>query len=316
MYRRKIQLVAGTTYSVSLPKEWVKKSKLKEKDEIVFHEKNDGSMVISACAPEEEKTNDIYLNIDEYIPIIDQILFAIYYQGIENITLFSRKKLTKEVRLRIRETLTYMSGTEITYEDKEKIKIKVLLDKSKVEVHQILYRIYLLIESSVLNLMEDLNIDEIAFNESEIDRLYHLMAKIVSVSLIDSNVLYSSKIRNISLIPSYFLISKKLENLADNVSHLSKYLYENRVVFESREEILKLILSELSRSIRHIAGKSSRVFERVDKEEFRKIDERIAKIPDKRIQKYLEDMVRYTLDVEDEIINISFHNQLGEKCGK
>ena len=30
MQRRKIQLIAGTTYSVSLPKDWIRKNNLKE----------------------------------------------------------------------------------------------------------------------------------------------------------------------------------------------------------------------------------------------------------------------------------------------
>ena len=231
MHRRKIQLIAGTTYSVSLPKEWVRKNNLKEKNEILFYEKNDRTLVISPYAIEGKKLNEISLDIDKYISAIDQILFAVYYLGIENISLFSKKELTKDVKSRIRKTITHMSGTEITYEDKQKITMKVLLDKSKVEIFQVLYRISLIIESSILNILEQLNINEIRINENEIDRLYHLTAKIVSLSLTDSNILYSSKIKNISLIPAYFLISKRLENIGDNINHLSEHLHKNKVKF-------------------------------------------------------------------------------------
>ena len=34
MYRRRLQLIAGATYTVSLPKEWVLKNNLKEKCEV------------------------------------------------------------------------------------------------------------------------------------------------------------------------------------------------------------------------------------------------------------------------------------------
>ncbi|MBU1270447.1 MAG: AbrB/MazE/SpoVT family DNA-binding domain-containing protein, partial [Nanoarchaeota archaeon] len=113
MHKRKIQLIAGTTYTVSLPKEWVRKNNLKEKNEILLHEKNDRTLIISPHSIEGKKLNEISLNIDEYAPNIDQILFAVYYLGIENITLFSKKEITKDVKVKIRKTITHMSGTEI-----------------------------------------------------------------------------------------------------------------------------------------------------------------------------------------------------------
>ena len=310
MHRRKIQLIAGTTYSVSLPKEWVRKNNLKEKNEILFYEKNDRTLVISPYAIEGKKLNEISLDIDKYISAIDQILFAVYYLGIENISLFSKKELTKDVKSRIRKTITYMSGTEINYEDKQKIIIKVLLDKSKVDVFQVLYRINLIIESSILNILEQLNINEIRINENEIDRLYHLITKIILLSIIDSNILNSSKIKNVSLIPAYFLISKRLENIGDNINHLSEYLHKTKVKFENKNEILNFAKTELNRSISYFMSKSTNIFQKINVDNLRIINDYILKSKDKTIQNYLEDIIRYVVDIEEEIVNISFYNQL------
>ena len=310
MHRRKIQLIAGTTYSVSLPKEWVRKNNLKEKNEILFYEKNDRTLVISPYAIEGKKLNEISLDIDKYISAIDQILFAVYYLGIENISLFSKKELTKDVKSRIRKTITHMSGTEINYEDKQKITMKVLLDKSKVEIFQVLYRINLIIESSILNILEQLNINEIRINENEIDRLYHLITKIISLSIIDSNILNSSKIKNVSLIPAYFLISKRLENIGDNINHLSEYLHKTKVKFENKNEILNFAKTELNRSISYFMSKSTNIFQKINVDNLRIINDYILKSKDKTIQNYLEDIIRYVVDIEEEIVNISFYNQL------
>jgi len=310
MYKRKIQLIAGTTYTVSLPKEWVRKNNLKEKNEILLHEKNDRTLIISPHSIEGKKLNEISLNIDEYAPNIDQILFAVYYLGIENISLFSKKELTKDVKSRIRKTIRHMSGTEINYEDKQKITIKVLLDKSKVDITQVFYRISLIIESSISNILEQLDINEIRINENEIDRLYHLIAKIISLSLIDSNILYSSKIRNVSLIPAYFLISKRLENIGDNINHLSEYLHKTNVKFENKKEILNFAKTELNRSTSYFMGKSPKIFEKINVDNLKIINNFISKLKDRTIQNYLEDIIRYVVDVEEEIVNISFYSQL------
>jgi phosphate uptake regulator len=310
MNRRKIQLIAGTTYSVSLPKEWIKKNNLKEKNEILIFEKNDRSLVISPHEVKQKELKEISLNVDDYVENIDQILFAIYYLGIETITLFSKTELTKDIKAKIRKTLTHMSGTEINYEDKQKIVIKVLLDKSKVDAIQVLYRISLIIESSITNMLETLDIDEIRINENEIDRLYHLMAKIVSLSLVDSNILHSSKIMNISLIPSFFLISKRLENLGDNINHLSEYIKRNKILAEQYKEILQFVKKELTRNIKYLLNPYQKVFEKISEKELKKIMGHASRIKDSIVSDYLKEGVRRLIDVNQEIVNISFYNKL------
>ena len=311
MHRRKIQLVGGTTYTLSLPKEWVKKNNLKEKNEITIYEKNDRTLVISPQLGEKGKIKEISLDADKYASNIDRIMFAVYYSGIENISLFSKKELTKNTKALVRKTITHMSGTEINYEDKHKIIIKVLLDKSKVDIMQVLYRIYLLLDTSFLNIIDELNIEEIRFNENEIDRLYHLMTKVVMLSLTDSNILHSSNIKNISLIPSYFLMSKRLENLGDSINHLSKYMDKKEIVFSDDEKkIIDLLRAELHRSIKHIMRKSCQNFKKTDAKKLSDIKKHIKSIVNKTIRNYLQEMVRYIIDIEDETVNISFYKHL------
>jgi phosphate uptake regulator len=309
MDRRKIQLVAGSTYSVSLPKEWVKKRGLREKSEIIINEMGDGSLLLSS-RDSSKQLSEISINSDEYATNIDHVIFSLYYLGIEKIMLFSKSKFSKETKAKIRKTITYMSGTEITYEDEQKIIISVLLDKTKLNVFQLIYRISLIIESSLTNLSEGPSMNEITMNESEIDRLYHLLVKIASLSLKDANLLESSNIKNISLIPAYFLISKKLENMADRINHLSGYMSKSCAGFDNRTEIISFIKSELSRGIKYLMMKQSRIFEEMDQKEYEKIMSLAKKSKDKIVEDYVKDILRYLTDIEEEIVTISFYNRL------
>jgi phosphate uptake regulator len=310
MHRRKIQLIAGTTYSVSLPKEWIKKNGLKEQDEVMISEKNDRTLVVSPHSIEGKKLKEISLNVDEYLHNIDQIIFAVYYMGIEKIVLFSKKEITKEIKAMVRKTLTHMSGSEISYEDKQKITIRVLLDKSKVDIIQVLYRISLIIDLSIADMLGEMDINEIRLNELEIDRLYHLITKIISLSLIDSNILYSSKIRNVSLIPSFFLIGKKLENFGDGINHLSEYLMTSKKNFQGKEEILNFMKNQINRSMKHLISKPAGIFKKADQKEHNRTKEDIHKIKDDVIADYLDDMLRYVIDIQEEMVNVSFYNKL------
>jgi phosphate uptake regulator len=309
METRKIQLIAGSTYSVSLPKGWVKKNSLKEKNEVSIKEQ-DRNLLICPGILKKDGLDEINLDVDNYLDNIDQVLFSIYYLGVEKINLYSKKHLKKETKSRIRKTLTHMSGTEISYEDKKKMSINVLLDKSKINIKQVIYRISMVLELSIENIIENINMGEIRINENEIDRLFHLSSKIISLSLTNPEVLYSSDINHIILIPSYFLISKKLENIGDNVNNLASHLYKNKIKVSKKKEILEFIKNEVNRSIRHILKDFPGIFKKIKEQELEEIKKEVNKISDEVLVDYIEETIRYVKDIEEEIVHLSFYNKL------
>lgn len=266
-------------------------------------------MIILSEFQDNPDIKSISLNIDDYIKVIDQILFSLYYLGTETITLFSNNKFPKDIKATIREKVSKMSGTEITFEDDSKITIKVLLDKSKININQVIYRIYLIIDSSLINIENSTGLSEIRLNEAEIDRLYHLIAKIISLSLSDQNVLNSCGIKNISLVLPYFLMSKKLENIADNILHMGEYMSKKKI--EIKKEIINDIREELKRCIHYLLKKSNK-FQKIDSKSVDKIRKKISSIGSNKIEHYLHDILRYVLDIGDEIVNISFYTYINE----
>ena len=160
------------------------------------------------------------------------------------------------------------------------------------------------------NILDELDINDININETEIDRLYHLATKIISLSLNDSKILSSSNIKNISLIPSYFLMCKKIENIGDNISHLGLHLKKNKIDTKEYQEILKLIKLEINRSMKHVANDFPNIFDKIPEKERIEKKELICRIKDKIISDYLKDTLRYLKDIEDEIIQLSFNKQL------
>ena len=313
MLRRKIQLIAGTTYTVSLPKDWVKRNNLKEQDEVGLNEQNDNTLVLYASEPKSKHLDRITLNIDDYVKNIDQVLFAIYYLGIENIELKSTNPMTKETRNRIRKTITHMSGTEIEYEDKSSLRIKVLLDKSKVDVLQVLYRISLILESSIESFKQGPDLTEIRLNENEIDRLYNLVSKIVSLSLVDTSILQSSKMNYMSLIPSFFLISKRLENIGDNVNDLASYVSSQPSLEKDKQKInriLDFLASHIHSSMKFLLQKDTKMFEKVGDDAVNKVYSQLDDVKDAMTSNYLRDMIRYLVNIEEELVNISFYKIL------
>jgi len=305
MHTRKIQLIAGTTYTISLPKDWITKNDLREKDDLNIYENDDRTLLITSRDKAKQVSDSISINIDKYVENVDHILFSLYYMGIENITLFSKDELTKTTRLRIRKSLTYMSGTEISYEDTKKITIKVLLDRSKVNLFQILYRINLILRSSITNFITTIDYEELRLNENEIDRLYHLITKTISISLVDSAVLKTSGIKNLSLIPSLVLLGKRLENIGDNLYQMALYSKNSGKGIRVKDIIFEFMKENLNTSLNHLLKKSSEMYTKCDENKYKNIYLHIDNISDRTVQNYVEDVIRYLRDIEDEIVNIS-----------
>ncbi|MBN2422894.1 hypothetical protein JXB41_06720 [Candidatus Woesearchaeota archaeon] len=311
MHTRKLQLIAGTTYTVSLPKEWIKKNRLTKNNEILIAEKSDGSLIVNPFMIRSGKTGDTFnLNIDDYREDIGQILFSLFYLGYENINIISKSKIPHNIKSIIKSVQRNMAGTEIIYEDPFMIKFKVLLDKSKIDINQLYYRISLLINSSIENLLNNLTMNEINRNEEDIDRLYHLIAKIIQLSHLSPDILLSSKINNIYFLSSYLLIAKKLENIGDSLHDLALYVHENSNKIKSINEALLFIKKNISRGIRFFMSKESSVFIKTNKHIIKNMEKKIEQLNDLNLIKHLDDALRYLVDVEDELTNISFYKRL------
>ncbi len=303
MEHRKIQLVAGTTYQISLPKPWIAKNNLKEGKELLVLERSDHSLLITPQYEESLTREKITINVDTIQNQVDRVLFELYYLGFSEIDFISKHQIEKKTKAIIRQTINCMSGTEITFEDEHKITITVMIDRSKVDIVQTLYRIVLLIKQSIDNLFEDQNHDELEINEEEIDRLYHLITKIISLSAIRTDILHSSKIKNAAAIPNYFLVAKKLENIGDDIFYLGT---QHAKIGTEEKEILLHMQTELDRTIRCVLADFPEILTRANDQDKWKTKARNLK--DHKHDYY--NLLRNLKDIQEEIMSISFLKQI------
>ncbi len=304
MHKRKIQFVGGTTYTVSLPKDWILKNNLREKEFLHIYENNDRSLLISPKTDREKKNEKIVVDADKYSNIAD-ILFTIYYMGFEEIEIKS-DLLTKKMKKQVRSALVSMSGTEIVFESEKKMKINVLLDKSKIRIPELLYRVVLILEMSISNILGDIDKQELNLNEMEIDRLYHLMTKMLSMSLVDTNILHSAKIKNITTIPYFFLINKKLESIGDELVRFSRYLPDESET-QIYRDILVIMKEELNRAVSYLLKDQKDLFEKISEEEYNSIYDMMNKIEAKTHYLFLKDIIRNTVDIQEAIVKLSYY---------
>ena len=203
-----------------------------------------------------------------------------------------------------------MSATEVVSEDSKKIVLNVLIDKSKVNANNLLSRIGLILHSSIRNCSEKTDLEEIQRNEMEIDRLFHLVSKIIIVSLIDSSVMQSSGIKHNFFVVPYFIVAKKLENIADEIEDLALYIKKNRHKPKEVEKLLSGVQLFVKKHIVFPVTSTEPGFSLPSKEEKAKTEVEISKISDPEIRSTVRMIYRLLYDIQEELVNISFYNKL------
>ena len=310
MHTRRIQPIAGTTYSVSLPKAWVKENGLSQKSEVQMTKTADSNLLISAKSTQKSDPKSIELSIEEYGDEIESVIMACYYKGYESIRIISNRIGTLGAQAgKIRRMINYMSGTEISHERKDLIEIRNLLDKTKVNVRQSLYRMAFIIRSSFGMLHEKEQADRLEDNEIEIDRLNHLITKICSISMYDMKVLATSRINSIDSIPSFLIVAKKLEKIGDSIMNMVDEMGVSKSAF-IEPDVLDGISSEIDRCLRYVTSKSKQIFSKIPENTKEKLFSKIAGITNEVIKINLHEILDYLVDIQEEILTISFQERI------
>lgn len=307
-YKRKLQFVAGSTYSISLPKEWVRAFNLKPQQELELVDVGNGLVItpegINLCS------NETSICVDNSVNSISKMFMFSYYYGFETVNFYSRSEMSSDVKSSIRSTISELPGVEIIYEDKKKISVKIMFDSLNIDLFQIFYRISLLIESSIENIVGELDVGEIKLNEGSVDRLYHLVVKIITMSIKNRGVLASSKINDSAYIPSLLLVGKRLENIADNLNHIAGLIEGGLNIDSIVSDIFSKIYIELNRSILYLMGRRKKEFVSMTDEEFDMLKGEIKKIKDGPVKQFVKEILRYVWNIHEEVVSINFYNKL------
>jgi phosphate uptake regulator len=138
MQVRKIQVTAGGTFMVTLPKEWVEQLDLKKGD-LVSTELDEGSLVIT---PTETKRvghhHSRAIDIDELKDqrFLDLSITASYIQGNDVTRIFSSSnKMQPRHKQMIKQALEGMMGVEVSEDYADHVELINLIDPAKFNLH-------------------------------------------------------------------------------------------------------------------------------------------------------------------------------------
>lgn len=228
MEARKVYVSGGSTYVISLPKKWVKKTNLKPGDSLVVTEHGSSLLIETSVIEKESQVKEIKISQITSSEALERILIAFYLVGYDTIKIKLDRKDHLAYRESIRKILDYLIGVELVEDTNEAMTLEIMLDYKRMSTMQILQRMFSIDRSMLLDLGKALKTmdiglaKDIIIREKEIDRLYFLVVRQLKGAVEYQQVAEKLGIENQRDCLGYRIVVKALERIADHIEIISK----------------------------------------------------------------------------------------------
>jgi len=257
---RKVQITGGSSFVITLPKEWIKSLNIKKNDSLGLIVQKDGTLLVTPdkVIEKKRKEKEYIVDSDTDKTFLFRLLVGAYVMGYSDIAIRSNETMPPQIREAIRMFTQIAIGPEIVDEEPNLFVVKDLLSPMEMPFEKTVKRMYSLVESMHKDAIKSLktNNKELAQNvvsrDFEVDRLYWLATHQYNVILTD--ILLSKKMGLSQEEASYFfLISRILERIGDHASILGENVLKvigklNPDIIQDIESASSLALDILSKS--------------------------------------------------------------------
>ena len=316
METRKVQVTGKSTYIVTLPKKWAKKSKLDGGETVSMSYLEDGSLVIAPPGWKHAERN-LKISFNGNIKGLKREIVGIYildeYTSIE----VAGKNLDKEMKKEIKQLCRGLIGFEVVENVGDRVVINDFLDKDELTIARTLKRmssiVYLMMDELAIAMQEQNNelFAEVVARDDEVDRMYLLISKQFISRL---HLHQPSKNDKLSLIESFYyrLAAEDVERIADHVTKVAA-ICKGLSLTEDQSSLMSQLVSDSQKYFMDIMD----IFRHLEKEQAHNVldntmssSEDLLELRDssepemriiidsiKRIREYAKKITEYTIDL-------------------
>ena len=274
MDARKVYVSGGSTYVISLPKKWVKKTNLKPGDSLMVTEHGSSLLIGTSAIEKESLTKEIKISQITSSEALERKLIAFYLVGYDTIKIKVDRKDHLAYREIIRNILDYLIGVEIVEDTNEAMTLEIMLDYKRMSTMQILQRMFAIDRSMLLDLGKALkNMDiglakDIIAREKEIDRLYFLVVRQLKSAVEYQQIAEKLGIESQRDCLGYRIVVKVLERIADHIENIAKSYIQLFDIQKERQldgfiDITKNIVTTFEKSVQALFTRNDEMAELV-----------------------------------------------------
>jgi phosphate uptake regulator len=247
METRKVQVTGGSTYTVSLPKEWATENDVEAGSVVEFHSEED--LLLLSPRREEERTEgtlDITGLEDRHE--LTRAVMTMYVSGFDVIRL-ETARITAAQRRVIREATQGLVGLEVIEETSERVVLRDLLDSSELSVHNAITRMRLvsltMLEDAVEALVEgDTDLaQDVMERDDDVDRLWYMVSRVFRTVLRNPTAATEVGLPRDTCF-DFQSSARQLERIADHATKIADLAVDLEAVPDTAGTPLRALLEE------------------------------------------------------------------------
>ncbi|MEM4494859.1 MAG: phosphate uptake regulator PhoU [Candidatus Caldarchaeum sp.] len=242
--RRAVQLTGGSSFTVTLPKEWVERMGLSKGSQVIIKPSEDGGLYIYPDTPVSRRVSKVEIMFTDDI---NQLLVGAYLYGYDTIRIVSETSITDTQLEEVRRIVRGLVGAEIVDEADKSVEVQIVLNEETVAPEKLLRRQYNLVigmvEYAVNSVVtDDLSLGRMAVTrDEEVDRLYFTLVRVLRSALVDPALAKRLNITPLNLL-DLRVAAKFIEDAGDQAAEMAKEKLRNRkpLAKEVKQEFRKL----------------------------------------------------------------------------
>jgi phosphate uptake regulator len=246
---RRIQKTGGSTYIISLPKNWVVSRGLGPGDTLFFTPRADGSLTVFAESggPSETERRVVEVSDDLEVEHLFRRLIAEYIAGYPLLEIRTPSRMSARTREVVRNFAQRMIGPEILEETAESVILQDVVGQNPLPIPSVIRRMHQMVRAMQTDAMAAFRAGDTSIardvieRDWEVDRLHWFLEKQVTSALRDARILVSLDL-TLPECSTYLLASRVLERIADHAVRIAE-----TVTILGKERTPERLIIELDR---------------------------------------------------------------------
>jgi len=250
METRKVQVTGGSTYTVSLPKEWATENGVDSETTVEFHSEDDLLLLTPRTQDgRTEGTLDVTGLSDEHE--LTRAVMTMYVSGFDVINL-ETDRMTAPQRRTIRDATQGLVGLEVIEEMPNKMVLQDLLDSSELSIKNAITRMRLVSLTMLEDAIEALVTDDdglaqdVIERDDDVDRLWYMTSRVFRTVLRNPTAATEIGFPRETCF-DFQSSARQLERIADHATKIAQLSLEVGNIPGNAAEPLRQLETEASR---------------------------------------------------------------------
>ena len=253
--QRKLQVTGGSTFILSLPKDWATRNDLKRGSSMIVRQEDDGSLSIAPSKiAKKEKQDEAFIkaSLTDNPDAIMRTAISAYLNGfnILHIRAQGQKVLSSKLRNHLKTFARhYLVGTEIVIDTPIELTLQVLLNYPDLTVQNALSRMSIIASSmhkeamGALKKLDYSAAKSVIETDREVNRFGLYIVRLLKLAVSNPRIVKEIGLNNQKDCLGYRLIGKAVERTAD---HATKIAENTLLLKEQVNDELMLKMEQLS----------------------------------------------------------------------